>query len=128
MFHSLLKGYNMSKISVLSKDSRDVSPNGWLATLLRRLLRESVGMENIPSLYARCVNRMKDSKDELSASRNTIAEMYKDKITFNSFLGIVKALFRPKRLKITISITAYDGCEYDASITPIYEKEKEDGK
>lgn len=107
------------KLGVMSKDSKDKSPNGWLATLLRRFLRNNVGIEVIPSLILKSGNTNTASRDEIKMSNNLIQELYKDKITFVSLLSLIANLLKPKRLNIKITVELEDGTIFTDTITPI---------
>jgi len=110
---------NTGKLLLLKRDSKDKSPNGWLATLLRKILREGIGIENVPSLFARYLKASKNSKEELAITRNTMQEMYKDTISFNSFLRIIIGLFKPIRITFRVEIEIEEDFIISTSITPV---------
>lgn len=93
----------MKRLIKLEKDSTDRTPNGFLATLLRRVLRQ-IGIENVPSLIAKFNKFSELNNADLKVSSSTLQDLYKDKITFNSFIRILLNLLRPVSLKITIEI------------------------
>lgn len=116
------------KASVIRRDSKDKSPNGYLATLFRRIVRNSVGVTGLPSLVMKSLILKGGDKESLKVSKSTLNEMYADKMTFNTFLKIVNQLFRPKKLMVKVVMELDDGTIITDTITPIDRKLQKDRK